>query len=94
MFVTNLTNSPLGVDGIVILQPKAEMIFVEDTVDLTDRVSRLKLANLVTVSYEEGLVKTGFVEAEVPVVAEVAPAVVEAPAKTKRGAKVEADKPE
>lgn len=59
MFVTNLANHPLGVDGIVILKPGEESRYIEETEDLVSRIERLKGVGLVTVEYEAGLVKDG-----------------------------------
>ena len=65
MFVTNLTNGRLGVDGIIHLGPREENRFLEDTPDLVARVKRLKQAKLVDVRFEEGLVKPEPVQEEV-----------------------------
>ena len=61
MFVTNLRNFPLGVDGIIILKPNEEARFIEETPDLLARVKSLVSVGLATVSYDEGLEKTGAV---------------------------------
>lgn len=57
MFVTNLTNGKLGVDGIIQLMANEQNRYIEETPDLVARVNRLKRAQLVTVSFDEGLVK-------------------------------------
>lgn len=57
MFVTNLTNAKLGVDGIIQLVANEQNRYIEETPDLVARVNRLKRAQLVTVSFDEGLVK-------------------------------------
>jgi hypothetical protein len=66
MFVTNLTKSKLGIDGRVELRPGEENRFVEDTPDLVARVKRLKGAGLVTVKFDEGLVKPEPSKVDVP----------------------------
>lgn len=76
MFVSNLTNSPLGIDGIQILKPREENRYVEDTEDLVDRVKRLEAVKLVAVKREEGLTKLA-----------VTPVVTKATAKNKVTAK-------
>ena len=72
MFVTNLTNGRLGVDGVIHLGPREENRFLEDTPDLVARVKRLKQAKLVDVRFEEGLVKPEPVREEVKAVVEAA----------------------
>lgn len=57
MFVSNKTNRPIGVDGVVILRPNEQNRFVQDTPEFKTRVDRLLKADLVQVSYEEGLSK-------------------------------------
>lgn len=60
MFVTNLTNDRLGINGVVNLAPREVNLYVNDKdLDLVDRVVRLEAAKLVSVVRESGLVKTG-----------------------------------
>ena len=75
MFVTNLAQHPLGVDGIIILKPGEQNRFIEETEDLVDRVKRLASVGLAQVRFEEGLVKDGLPKEEAPkVVKAVEPA--------------------
>ena len=62
MFVTNKTNGPLGVDGVIILRPLEQARFVPDEDDYKRRVDRLVTANLVSVNDDAGLVKYNVVE--------------------------------
>lgn len=59
MFVTNLAKHALGIDGLVILNPGEQNRYIEDTDDLVDRAKRLASIGLVSISFEEGLVKDG-----------------------------------
>jgi hypothetical protein len=59
MFVSNLAQHPLGVDGIVILKPGEQNRFIEETPDLVERVKRLESVGLATVRFEAGLEKNG-----------------------------------
>ena len=70
MYVTNLTNRPVGVDGIITLRPNEENRYIKDTGDLYIKISRLVSANLVSVSKQPGLTKTFTAEA-VSVIASV-----------------------
>ena len=63
MYVTNLTNRPVGVDGIITLRPNEENRYIKDTGDLYIKVSKLVSANLVAVSKQPGLSKTITAEA-------------------------------
>ena len=63
MYVTNLTNRPVGVDGIITLRPNEENRYIKDTGDLYIKVSKLVTANLVSVSKQPGLTKTFTAEA-------------------------------
>ena len=62
MFVTNKTNGPLGVDGVIILRPLEQARFVPDEDDYKKRVERLVKADLVSVDSADGLVKYNVVE--------------------------------
>ena len=66
MFVSNLSKAPLGIDGLIILKPKEEKRFVEDTEELVTRVKRLLNAGLVEVDFAEGLTKAEVVAPEAP----------------------------
>ena len=57
MFVSNKTDRPIGVDGVIILRPNEQNRFVQDTPEFKARVDRLVKAGLAQVSYEEGLSK-------------------------------------
>lgn len=57
MFVTNLKDFKVGVDGIIILKPSEENRFIPDTPDLTARVKRLVASNYVSAVFEDGLEK-------------------------------------
>lgn len=74
MFVDNLAQHPLGVDGIIILKIGEQNRYIEETEDLVARVKRLKDVGLVDVRFEEGLVKDGL-PTEAEPVAEVQKAV-------------------
>ena len=63
MYVSNLTNRPVGVDGIITLRPNEENRYIKDTGDLYIKVSKLVSANLVAVSKQPGLEKTITAEA-------------------------------
>lgn len=57
MYVTNLTDRPVGIDGIIVLKPYEENRYINDTGDLYIRVGKLCAAKLVSVSKQPGLVK-------------------------------------
>ena len=60
MYVTNLTNKKLGVNGALNLAPYEVNHYVSDKdLDLVARVVRLEHANMVSVVREAGLTKTG-----------------------------------
>lgn len=60
MFITNLTNARLGVNGIINLAPREVNRYIDNNdADLVARVLRLESAKLVSVVREEGLEKTG-----------------------------------
>ena len=63
MYITNLTNRPVGVDGIITLRPNEENRYIKDTGNLYIKVSKLVAANLVSVSKQPGLEKTITAEA-------------------------------
>lgn len=60
MYVTNLLNVKLGINGLINLAPKEVNRYIDnEDLDLVARVVRLEAANLVSVVREEGLTKTG-----------------------------------
>ena len=60
MYVTNLRNAKLGINGVINLAPREVNRYIDDEdLDLVARVVRLEAANLVSVVREEGLTKTG-----------------------------------
>lgn len=60
MYVTNLTNDRLGINGVVNLAPREVNLYIDNKdLDLVERVVRLEAANLVSVVRESGLTKTG-----------------------------------
>lgn len=60
MYVTNLRNVKLGINGLINLAPKEVNRYIDnEDLDLVARVVRLEAANLVSVVREEGLTKTG-----------------------------------
>lgn len=58
MYVTNLTKSRLGINGIINLAPEEVNRYIPDTPDLISRVSNLERAQLVSVVRESGKTKT------------------------------------
>ena len=60
MFVTNLTNDRLGINGVINLAPREVNLYINNKdLDLVERVLRLEAANLISVVREKGLTKTG-----------------------------------
>lgn len=60
MFVTNLKDVPVGLNGTVTLKPGEINRHIDDNnCDLVERAERLKAHGLVSIVYEEGLTKTG-----------------------------------
>ena len=60
MYVTNLTNDRLGINGVVNLAPREVNLYIDNKdLDLVERVVRLEAAKLVSVVREKGLTKTG-----------------------------------
>jgi hypothetical protein len=60
MYVTNLRNAKLGINGVINLAPREVNRYIDDEdLDLVARVVRLEAANLVSVVREEGITKTG-----------------------------------
>ena len=60
MYVTNLTNDRLGINGVVNLAPREVNLYIDNKdLDLVERVVRLEAAKLVSVVRESGLTKTG-----------------------------------
>lgn len=60
MYVTNLTNNKLGIDGRLNLAPREVNRYIDnENTDLVARVLRLESARLVSVIRETGLTKTG-----------------------------------
>lgn len=60
MFITNLKNIPLGINGVINLAPHEVNRFIDDKdKDLVARVVRLEAANLISVVRKPGLTKTG-----------------------------------
>ena len=60
MFITNLTKSPLGVNGLVNLAPFEVNHYIDDKdKDLVARVVRLEAAKLISVIRTPGLTKVG-----------------------------------
>ena len=74
MYVTNLTDRPVGIDGILVLKPYEENRYINDTGDLYIRVGKLCAAKLVSVSKQPGLVKEVPAEAVEEVIVETKPA--------------------
>lgn len=58
MYVTNLTKSRLGINGIINLAPEEVNRYIPDTPDLISRVGNLERAQLVSVVRENGKTKT------------------------------------
>lgn len=60
MFITNLTNDRLGVDGLINLAPREVNRYIDDkNKDLVARVVLLEAAKLISVVRKPGLTKTG-----------------------------------
>lgn len=57
MYVTNLTDRPLGIDNIIVLQPNEKNRYVNDTGDICKLISRLVKAKLIKVGKQMGLTK-------------------------------------
>ena len=63
MYVTNLTDNPIGLSGSIILQPKEENRFLDDTGNFYVIALRLKEAGLITINEDSGFLKTFEAEA-------------------------------
>lgn len=60
MFISNLHNATLGIDGRLNLAVGEVNHYIDDSdTDLVARIKQLESAKLVSVSTEQGLVKTG-----------------------------------